>query len=545
MNDHDLLDDLDQRGASAAADLRHRASVRPRPAFDPENLTVLPLFRTGRTSRSRRPLLAVVAAFLLVVGTATVLAVWPDDEGIDTAGLSTGELLRPFAATDLPAGLAPVGAFEATGAESTDGEGGPVPTDLYGPSTDRPGLGVAVATGAFDGGPEPTEAVDLGGGRTAEVVDTLGVAGTVLVVEVGSEEILVVSRELDRDLLVDVAREVSVVDGRAVIAAATLPAGWRRLGTVPDLLNAVSPLMATMRGGVGAEQTVVYGDSTRRGPTTFAAVSSSSGDELRLNVTRLFMADVQVVSVRGHEALMGTVSRDDQGATVTVAWLDTPGELVRVSGSGLPEDDLLRLAQGVEPLEAEAWTDLLRRSRRGELTGPDGGPAVEPIGEGTFADGTEWVLRAYEADPDSGQRELDLTVVPPDGRTPGDGSSSSSGSASVSGGEPDSGFIGLNTKDQAGRRFAYGMLGAGVTSVELRRADGVAIGTASTVDGDGLRAWVAELTEAQTTAVALDANGVEVGRLEFGNDEFGPSSSNTGTPTGPGSATTIVTDPED
>lgn len=520
MTDQRELDALDRRAARAAADLRARAGARPRPPFEAEWVDVLPAPPPVDGRRSRRPLLVAAAAVVLIAGMALGLVARSGDGDGGVAGPTTTGAFRPFAATELPRGMAVIGAAESPGEQSGPDGDGAIPVDVYGSDGGAPQLGV-VLSGELEPLTAGGETFDLGDGRVATAVDS-GLPGSTLQLDLEGTSALLISPELDPPALARIAGGVSVERGRALLDEAQLPDDWRFLGTEPDLFALFSPL--SISGRTGAPSAAVLYGPVDGDTSAMAIVSSTQGDQFRLDVLRLVSTEVRSVQVRGHDALLATTASADTENLLTVAWLERPGELVRVSGYGLSEDDLLRMAESVEPVEPGAWEAMLREARLGGLVGPDGRPPGEVIGEGTFADGAAWVLRAPTTASEGGDF-LSLSVDT--GEWVGSGGSSggsvSSGDATVAG------FGGLNTLDQAGRHFLFGQIGAAVTSVELRRADGSVMVTADLVEGQGIRAWVAELIEPDAAVVALDADGGEVDRIEV--SDHGSTSTQSAGPT--------------
>jgi hypothetical protein len=548
MND-DLNTTLDERASAAAADLRARAGARPVPAFDPERAEALPAPLPTSTVRSRRPLLAVAAAVVLVAGAA---AWWSSTSGPDDsqpATRTTGNP-RPYVATDLPDGFELTGVADLDGSDTGGAEG---PLALFGPSADRPGLGVAFQPDyeVSDDG-EQGDRIDVGG-REAYSLGGKGLGRNVVVVAEGSGGILLVSPTLDAEALARLAAEVTVDGTTVTVDPAALPDGWGPLATDAAGFGGLSP-MAPMRGA-GSGATVNYA----KGAKASIIVTSTPGDQDAV-FTGILLADrFEELEVRGHRAVLTTVkiaiaNSPDSGdeptdlTMTTLTWLEAPGELVRVTGIGLGRDELVLVAEGVEPAGSQRWAELLKRSRLGDLGGQSD-PKSRVLGEGTFADGTAWKLRYTPASDDGSMASTSLTVAT-DGLSGSSSSSSGTAIGSGSGSDPGEGildpFPSMEVLDHGDRHFASGLLAGPVATVELRRPDGSVIGRATVVTAEGVSGWVAELTEADTVVVALDAAGTELGRAELGgfglgtsSDEHGPATTSVGRP---GSPTTIVGD---
>ena len=216
----------------------------------------------------------------------------------------------------------------------------------------------------------------------------------------------------------------------------------------------------------------------------------------------LFAERFEEATVRGRRALVIEYSRTSDFRAVTVTWLEKPGELLRLSGVGLSIEELLSIAEGVRPVSAAEFTDLVERSKPGGL---DADPA-DTVGEGQFPDGSRWVLR-QGTDGSTPSPELNVAITDDTG-----GSSSQSSSGSSSGSESGRGLVAVTTVEYEDRTFAAGFVTDDVVAVELRQPDGSVLGNALVVTGAGHTGWVTELDVPATVAVALDANGNEVGR---------------------------------
>lgn len=510
MNDHDPIHRLDDRATRAATDVRDRAAARRRPSFDPARPVDLPT-PVARPDRSApRRVLAIAAAVVLLAGAAGWWATASDEDA--GPATTTGEGLRPHVATDLPAGLAPAGAFHRGDVEPDDvtGPGAAIAAAFYGPADDDPQLAVASGADLAEADEGLGAPVDLGGGLVARPLgETFGLPG--VLVTGTPEPVILLSRSLSTGALGEIAPSVRFDDGRPEVAADGLPDGWRLRTREPDLLAAAFPMSATAAAGeqYGAAY-VAESETGTDGPEVddrMAIVLSLPGDDARRASARLLLDDVEDVEVQGEPALVGRSPEggDPSGEELwTVAWLARPGTLVRVSAYGLDRSETLRVAEGVRPAEGDEW-DVLERlteersDQRDVASGQPDGSAGTELGRGTFPDGTDWVLRTAD-----GGIGTELTV--------GDGGLGGSTSSS---GEPGAvAFRSFETTDRGARRFGSGLLTDGVDAVELRRTDGSVIGRAVIVVGSGDRAWVAELTEDPVVVVALDGDGRELDRRE-------------------------------
>ncbi|MCU1351750.1 MAG: hypothetical protein JWM05_959, partial [Acidimicrobiales bacterium] len=271
----------------------------------------------------------------------------------------------------------------------------------------------------------------------------------------------------------------------------------------------------------------------------FLAVGSAASDEGALAVLRLVGADVATESVRGHDAVVSSNAFAPQREqTLSVSWLERPGELVQLTGSRVSRADLLRVAGGLRPAEDGEWQDLARRTRLGELNRLAG--SVE-VGRGEFGGGVEWVLTAEPSVPAGGGYSPALGLdLAPDGSTSVSSSSTGSGSTDGSG----VGLRSTGTTERGGRHFAYGLVGPRVDTVRVVQG-GTTIAEAKVIGG-AQRGWALEIPARpcpgrcprppMAQVIALAADGSELGRdqLAGGSNTSGGGSGSAPQPRLPG-----------
>ena len=536
----DQLHPLDERAAAAAADLAARAASRPVPAFDPHQALVTAPASTRPHPRRRILAVAAVIVALAAVGGVLVARSGPGDDD-DKATVISGDP-RPFVAGDLPEGFQLGGVGEIDAATAEEGTAGlPGPMTIYGPSEDDPQLGIS-AYPTWD--PERAAEDDVPtvevGDRTASVYDGRGIGNRALIVPVGDGAVALMTRTMDEGSLRDLAAQVTTDgDGRPDLHGFALPDGWQELGQVPDPYELAGPMMQSMgraaaghyavylRGGWGVDSGESAGSSDGATTTTteppeelddgMIQVSSTSGTMAQVHATAVLADEVERVTVRGHEAVLTTPSLVIDGPTPrrSVAWVERPGELVTVSGSSISKDELLAVAEDVEPVTAATWKDLVERSQMGEFdpANADDPPAAK-VGEGRFPDGSRWLLSA-SASPDAevtdASASLSVAVV----RSGGSSSSSTSGMGSSIGGETEQPAIfGIEVMSTDDRTFAGALVVPDVDRVEQQTADGTVETEPEIVEGGGYRGFATELTTDTAALVAFAADGTELGRLE-------------------------------
>ncbi|CAN5510323.1 hypothetical protein BH18ACT3_BH18ACT3_18630 [soil metagenome] len=505
MNEHELLERLDERAAAAAADLRAAAARRPIPEFDTEGVRLTRLPDQSRR-RFTRPLVGIAAAVVLLAGAGGWWVAMRDDSAPDqtnTPETPTPVEPRPFVATELPDGMMLTDAFEGRPLDSDQPPVGPA--TVYGAADAEPGL-VVVVLGDWSRGDaaDGAERFEVDGHEAYVYPLSTGVGTQVIVPIDGGRAVVAGGPELNREELARLAMRTAVDDLRSAVPDDALPDGWRTLLVEPDPMALISPL-ASFGSGFGGGPWTIY---SLEGGEDFTMLGSVAGGEARMFAATLFAERVEETTVRGHRALVahfptpvgaGAPSGFD---VLMVTWSERPGELIRLSGIEESEEELLSIAEGVRPVSADEFADLVERSALGEL---DADPA-DTVGEGTFADGSRWVLRRSD---DGEFPELSVLVAVGSD----DMFSESSSSSSISGTDAEHGFIAVTTVEQDDRTFAAGFVSDDVVAVKLLRLpDRSDAGNAEIATGAGHTGWVAELDAPTIVAVAVDANGDEVAR---------------------------------
>lgn len=527
MNEEQILNDLDERAIPAAADIEARAASRPAPAFDPDRAPTVPFASPGgaaSSSRLRSPFFAAAAAAVVALLAAGLWFGTRTDSNDDHADQVISGSIQPYLPNVVPEGMVLAGAGEEDGSGRTDpGLNAFGALTTYGPALDDPRIAVtALRDGVgLDSSRVPdarqvsvgdrtgylTENSGLGSGFTLEVPATESLAGPSLII---------FGPDVDEGLLVEVALGTSLDGLDATVSPEVLPSGWRLLASEPDGLMAASGPMAVMRGSAQtrmAGAVYVSEDQERSLMVSVAARTSES-----LHTQRLFLAGVETVRIRGHEAVLGHTDAGsaevEPGVTFSwiepyrsVQWMERPGEMITVAGLGLSREELVAAAESMEPVEPTRWRELVEAAELGDLEGESSYNAVRvELGRGRFSDGTAWVLR-HRTDDDWLELSVALSGGSTEERFAEIGSEiSDSGSA-----DDDEAFQSSSTLQRGGRRFAYGWLRDDVTRVEVRRSDGSPGSDAEVVRAEGLVAWVVEVSPDATELVAYADDGTEVG----------------------------------
>ena len=198
-----------------------------------------------------------------------------------------------------------------------------------------------------------------------------------------------------------VARGVSEAETTAAIAATTaepavpaeaLPPGFGEIARGGT--SATARLPGLRYGSPGDSLSVVYypGGGPRPEPTL--VVRQRPGAEAEVDLARLGATESRPAEVRGrHAAAVTAVSEDGTVVYHAVQWWEE-GMLVTVGGTGLSEEAVVRVAEGMRPAARGEMDDLLAAYAV---------PIEESVAAGTAADiagGTEagypWTLEATE-----------------------------------------------------------------------------------------------------------------------------------------------------
>lgn len=551
MTGASTLDRLDARGRAAAAGLHAATAARPVPAFDPDPVRIsldadvrdagdavdadrrrlagrpagggaesegegptggAGMGRAGGRGRRVGLALAVAAAVVVVAAAvALVVGVGGDDQRpVDRVGADD---LRRYVLDPAPDGYA----LEAV-SDPDDPVVGEVfpdpfgPVTVLGPSVDAPALGLVAMDGASVEANVSDGAVEIGG-RRAWPADGAGSPG--LIVDVDGHQVLVFPGATPVAESEGVIAAMRVADGRVVVPGDALPTGWRDLGTVPA--EALVPEARGLHGGDEAQRT--WSATYRRadGATTIQVVARR-GTALDVHATALVSPDARTTTVVGHRAVVAPVPVprpddaegapiDDQWASVT--WEARPGEVVTVAG--IATTDVL-LAAASDVVVADADLDGLREQAM--RFGIDDGWVLQ-LAEGTFSDGSPWVLTA------DGRRDVELRTTAAASARADQVDATATPSEGLD--APVLEVVSAARTDDVG--WIYGPLRQGVATVEVRISgtdDVVAEGRV--VHTGDIWAWIAEVPldhwpepgSQALEVVSRDETGARVGDTSVG-----------------------------
>jgi len=476
-------------------------------------------------------MLAAAAAVLVLAAVAGILALRSTGAETVPAEAASGNP-RPFVAGHLPAGyeVAGIGGVGTPGVPfwGTFDPIGTGATTIYGPEASRPGLVVQALPGPASDWIDPaqTDLIDLPGGRTADPIDDLGLGKHALRVARGDRATQLITTTMEADELQAVASE-AVVDGdaRLDLDAVDLPAGWHELSHFSSDEDGPSDtFLAALEDGASVafytDRPLPSPDSDDDGHARLGdgdgaiAVSSSAGDERELYARAAVAAASSTTTVRGHNAIVATMPTHagDEVPLRSISWIERPGELVRVTASGLDEPALVAAAEDVRPVSPKEWKALAEQSQTGAFDAVrTGEEAPIEVGQGRFPDDLTWRLSVTPGD--AGDDPVVHLAVSP----PADGGDPASTSGRGTAADPAArAILATETIDFGDLRLYSGALVAPeVARVEVRDADGTVIARPDIVEGHGHRGVATPVATASATLVALAADGTELDRAKL------------------------------
>jgi hypothetical protein len=502
---------LDDRAAAAARDLRDRAARRPAPTFDPAHIPA-PATISETHRFSGRRLAAVAAAVVVLAGGAVVATQLVGDDDGDAQLTSTVDRARPFVAGWLPDGFTMAGVFSSDGSSMTGrGDAPDLLTDVHVLSSDgEPEVAVALgptADLAEDFVDEWTnETVEVSGRTVRHMTPPVGNT-TWSFVDASPRSVVVVGAgfdEADRDRL---AAETEIVDGQIV-----LPDWAADRWDTPEVLPSAAAVMPLVSLGAEPGSPSHQAGYYRAGENATLTVTSADVETDVIAVLPLFDEEARPVEVRGHAGLFVRIASNDDRPwdTVYVTWQESPGVQLTVTGADLSEETLLRIAEDVRPVEADAWVQLERDTQLGRFADAINDPDVRTVemAVGDLGESARWRF-VYQEPLDGGgesdrSAEVNLSV---------DGVDWSNSSGWI-GTAP----FGSTTVATSGEvRMAAGLFldasADDVASVRVDRLDGTTIEDGRIVEADGHRGWIVEVPDEGVEVVALDAAGGELGRI--------------------------------
>jgi hypothetical protein len=271
------------------------------------------------------------------------------------------------------------------------------------------GSGVSLVGLATTGEPEaggPGVETVVRGGREYLVEPTS--AGETISWSEGERVPTLIGRGLTRDELLTAAQATTVDgSGRIEVAPDALPADVTKVGVVPygvatPMANAIATLDGS--GGIG------YADADQ---SRVLEVTWAIADHGWLEASEALLDEPRPLEVRGQPAIAGELGQGTTGNTLV--WVEPDGTFVRLVGFALTVDQLLEIAESLEPLTPEQWQEMLDESdRRSGDTAADSssGTAVESA---TTFEGVGEELPLLMFDPVAGEPTravLQISTVP-------------------------------------------------------------------------------------------------------------------------------------
>jgi len=516
MTEDQTLMELDARARRAAAAVKREVADIPVGTFDPDRIAAPVLTpvtadagRNGSTpsggrSSARRwlPLVSIAAALILLAVTAGLVVVRKGEQrpasdvaSGEPAGLQVGSLPAGFALSGVV-----IGSPDERPASRMAATFGPDPQ-----GTALAVIGIETDSGLSFAAPDGGRPVRVGG-RDATVTEANGLPA--VYVRTGPKrQVALLSATLYEAALLQAASHLELDDeGAPGVAAAGLPAGWRRLGTMPSEV-ALGGLSSVDRDGVA----VGYADLDA---SRSISVVTGPGTEADLYAPKVLLKDVTPTTVRGHDAVVGSVRGDEPSApTLVLSWFEEPGRLVRQTTSGLTEAQAKQVAESLEPLGGVKLRELASRTRVGDFD--EGSRNSTAVATGRTPEGKEWTVRVG-ATGQGVDRGFSVKIT-------GASGDSSSSSSNGSGGRPAAGPLGaIGNERVQSTRIVYGLGARSVAAVrvtygaERRTIEVRSIGDAV---GYGFEVPI----DAEVRIEALDASGKVLDTAIAGADDVSTS----------------------
>lgn len=339
---------LDRRGRAAGAAVRSAVAatlVADRPAgaaggvADPAPAPYAP----PAVRRPRRGWMLAAAAALLAVAAvaASVLALQGDDDPPVMSG-GGGPMLLP---DRLPDGFAPGQAIDFRTVSDVLPDGRVVAYGLTAAADPWAGPTIAVVRVDQEWSPDTDEAPMSYGGRQVWAVSD----GTVPAYAWGDggATMMITGRGVDAGVMAAAAAAATV---EPAVPAAALPAGFAELARGGH--SATHALPNVGYNALGDAVAVTWYPDGVAQPDRGIAVTQRPGTEAEVDLARLGDPAGRAVEIRGRHAVLATAP-----GPVVQWWED--GMLVTVAGIGMPQSDVVRVAEGLRPARPGELEDLL------------------------------------------------------------------------------------------------------------------------------------------------------------------------------------------
>jgi hypothetical protein len=497
MNEHEALTVLDRRMADASAELRRAVEdALGDSASVPASTAATGQERGGAGSapaikldlaaapsgRHRRWVWAAAAAVIAIVGVAGLVLVNGRKDN-DAPPASTGA--QPFLTPGwLPPGWGPKSAVRGNGSA-----GQPSTATVYGLSTaEDPWTGDVVLVVQIDRGGTTTAA-------GSDTVDVAGHAGTIsrdgpnltVTVPVGDRTFTITGFGLDRDAVLRVA--AAAVDDQPI--EPVLP---------PDLVEVASGSLDFAGQPPARGLALVYGaDSSTHSVT----IMQRPGRASEIGLVRLVLPAPNTttdVEVHGQPGILL------EGADVpsVVQWVEAPDLLVTLWADGLGGEDLIRLAEAMQPATDAEIDDLVSQYHEFPVVTDDLAEGEVVVASGDRGS-SHWRVTARE---DNGSVDVSYT----DGSS-GFGFAVAPGPGPDS--EPELGVTTSDTVDERGERVLIGVADPTIARVVVEAAGQprllVELYRRDELPGTVIVGFVPDTYDGGAV-VGLDANGHELVR---------------------------------
>ena len=355
---------VDERGRAAARSLTtalpgtRRADGRLHREHRPAAVAlVVERDRPARIRSSRRRVLVGAAAAVAVVVAGIAFRLTSGDAPTTVAGAPSDYLVAGW----LPEGMVATSATTLGGpsADAPDPVGGQVVAYGDGTAAD-PWAGATISVIAEDVVPDEGdegESISVNGHDAVVEQDASGVR--IRWEDDGVRIEVRGSAELDRPTVVAAA---GGADSSPSVATEALPPGFVEIGRGPldAMMGAGGPGYLGRRDGLVlgySAGTPSVPDATPSVPDAVVSVFQREGPESAVDLVRLTSAETSAAEVRGRHAVIGDSGSGPESLEPFVQWREPSGLVTTVSGAGVDEATVLRIAED------------LRRAEPGELDG--------------------------------------------------------------------------------------------------------------------------------------------------------------------------------
>lgn len=367
--DREQFDALDRRAADAIGALDREVERAPIPDTSP-----------AAGGRRRTPILLAVAALIVVALIGGAVLLTGGDEETTVAGQP--DLTHLVLEDPDAAGLELSAAFDGTQEVSTGAatERANPRVTVQGPSDADDPWAESIVESSFPGNVTTGmgEQVDIGVNASFQQTD-----GTSSVAWQDGERVRhLISRALGRQELLAVATDA--VDAETPTGSALPDHEILHTGTYADIQPTLGAAITPPQGFEGVAYRSRADESLNDGGGLI--IASVRGGEDRWRATTVLSPSVEMVTVRGREARIGTFQVSDE--VIEVSWLDGNGTLIRINAFGLDRSQVRTLLDSLVEIDAAAFAQLVEDHplRDPSSSGDDGATSESAPATSEFED---------------------------------------------------------------------------------------------------------------------------------------------------------------